>query len=521
MFTATLGAMRLGVDFGTTHSVVSAVDRGNYPIVAFTDTHGDMVDHFPSVVAVTDSGLVHGFEAVAAAEQGAPALRSMKRHLGVADLTAASELVIGSTRHRTVDVVTGYLKALRHALVNASTISDDLDPEAPLITAIAVPAHAHGAQRFWTLEAFRAAGFEVTSVINEPSAAAFEYTHRQPRTLNSRRTRIVVYDLGGGTFDASLVTVDGTDHEILGSIGLNRLGGDDFDHLLAELAAATAGETLGSLSADDRRRLLDAAREAKERIAPQSRRILLEASGKPITLGVQDFYDLAADLVETTVAVMEPLLGELVDNPGQSEIAGIYLVGGTTGLPLVPRLLREHFGRRVHRSPSPMASTAIGLAIAADPEAGYQLTDRLSRGFGVFREVHQGRALAFDEIFGPRQRLDDAGTVEVTRRYQAAHNVGWFRFVEYRPDGSQTSGPTGDMVPFGDLLMPFSPELESLDESKLRSVPIERSWESGTGPAVEERYGIDENGIVTVTITNLATGHSRTRALTGDGSGAA
>ena len=71
----------MGVDFGPTHSVVSAVDRGNYPIVAFTDTHGDMVDHFPSVVAVTDSGLVHGFEAVAAAEQGAPALRSMKRHL--------------------------------------------------------------------------------------------------------------------------------------------------------------------------------------------------------------------------------------------------------------------------------------------------------------------------------------------------------------------------------------------------------------------------------------------------------
>ena len=71
----------MGVDFGPTHSVVSAVDRGNCPIVAFTDTHGDMVDHFPSVVAVTDSGLVHGFEAVVAAEQGAPALRSMKRHL--------------------------------------------------------------------------------------------------------------------------------------------------------------------------------------------------------------------------------------------------------------------------------------------------------------------------------------------------------------------------------------------------------------------------------------------------------
>lgn len=529
--------MRLGVDFGTTRTVVAAADRGNYPIVTFQDAHGDHVDHFPSVVAEVDGELRFGFDALAAAHSGAsvrrslsaPLRRSLKRWLGASDLSETSTITVGDTEYPLIDVVTGFLTALRRAL-RTSSIGDDLAEDQPPQAVIAVPAHAHGAQRFWTLEAFQRAGFDVLAMVNEPSAAAFEYTHRQPRTVNSRRTRMIVYDLGGGTFDASSVSVGGAEHEILASIGLNRLGGDDFDALLAELCAATAGISLDALPTEDRERLLDDAREAKERIAPQSKKIVVEVCGDPVTVEVNDFYDRASELVEFTLAAMEPLLEDLIADPSTSDIAGIHLVGGASSLPVVPRILREHFGRRVHRSPNPMASTAIGLAIAADPSSGYALTDRLSRGFGVFREGEGGTALVLDEIFGPSVEFG-TGTRTVTREYRAAHNIGWFRFVEYPSrtitgggsEGVDVSAPAGDLLPYGRIIMPFDAALEQLGDEDLCAVPVERVWPAGpTGPAVgapliREKFTLDSNGIITVEITNLDSGHTRSRRLTGAG----
>src|SRR5690606_10097503 len=110
---------------------------------------------------------------------------------------------------------------------------------------------------------------------------------------------------------------------------------------------------------------------------------------------------------------------------------GVYLVGGGSGLPLVGRMLRGRYGRRVHRSAPPAASTAIGLAIAADPDSGFTMSDRLSRGFGVFRESRAGEGVAFDPIFTRDAALPEEGRSIVTRRYRAAHNLGWFRFVEH------------------------------------------------------------------------------------------
>lgn len=500
----------MGVDFGTTRTVVAAVDRGNYPVVAFADDHGDMVDHIPSVVARGEHGLLHGHAAIAAARADERPLRSMKRLLGASDLGPDSAVWIGGHRYRLLEVLTDHLRAVREALLTTSTISADLDPDTPLVATVAVPAHAHGPQRFWTLEAFRSAGFEVLGMLNEPSAAAFEYTHRQPRTLNSRRTRVVVYDLGGGTFDASVVDVDGTDHQVVGSIGLDHLGGDDFDEILAELAAATTGTELGALPPAARSTLLDDAREAKERLTPQSRRIVLDVGAETTVIPVADFYELSEDLVQSTVAVMEPLVADLIDDPGSSDIAGIYLTGGATSLPLVPRVLRQHFGRRVHRSPAPAASTAIGLAIAADPDSTYHLRDQLSRGFGVFRDTEEGRAVGLDEIFDP-QRMLCAGAV--TRTYRAAHTIGWFRFVEYRHDRIATHDPSADLVPFGDLVMPFEASDESRSAEELRALPVERRWPDGDGPRIEERYLTDGAGLVHVTMTNLDTGHQRSVQL--------
>ncbi|HEY4220450.1 MAG TPA: Hsp70 family protein, partial [Myxococcota bacterium] len=503
--------MKLGIDFGTTRTLVATVDRGNYPVVSFIDDDGDAHEHFPSVVAAKDGALLYGFDALTAAKAGAPLVRSFKRALASADVNGADPVRVGDVEARLIDVLTGFLQALAEAVRKKSNVARKKHGE--LEAVVAVPAHAHGAQRFLTLDAFRRAGFVVKAMVNEPSAAGFEYSHRQGRTLSSKRTRVVVYDLGGGTFDASLVKVDasavststaGIHHEVLATAGLNRLGGDDFDEILCKLALGAAG--VSHLDPLARAQLLDQCREAKERLTPQSRRIPLEVplrgsvgdTAALVSIGVEEFYDAAAPLVDATLDAMRPLLLRLdadkisdlseetaegepvdvsIDEPGAlmsgeelADIAGIYLVGGGSGLPLVPRALKERFGRRVHRSPHPAASTAIGLAIAADEEAGFSLADRLSRSFGVFRERNAGRAVAFDPIFNNETALPAPGaSVSVSRRYRAMHNVGHFRFVECSAV-DDAGEPRGDLVPFAEVLFPFDPALRNGEQ--LAEVPV-------------------------------------------------
>lgn len=495
--------MQLGVDFGTTRTIVATADRGNYPVVAFTDTAGDPQDHFPSLVALRGNDLVYGFEAAEAARDGAPHLRSVKRLLGEPGVNAETPVRFGGTEFALLPLLTGFLQALRTALAERSSVVAELPDAAP--TVASVPAHAHGAQRFLTLEAFRQAGFAVSGLVNEPSAAGFEYTHRQARTLTSRRNQVLVYDLGGGTFDASLVAVEGIRHDVVGSVGVNRLGGDDFDAVLADLALAAAGDP--ELDDAGRRALLEECREAKERISPQSKRVTVEVAGRPVLVAVDDFYAAAAPLVQATLDAMAPLVSAIDDDFVREQVAGIYLVGGGSGLPLVPRLLRERFGRRVHRSPYPAASTAIGLAIAADPASGYSLTDRLWRGFGVFRELAGGREVGFDQLVDRQTALPASGELTIRRRYRAAHNIGWYRFVEYSgvDDGGE---PRGDLAPFAEVRFPFDPALQG--RYVLDGVPVERRDE---GPLVEEAYTVDPNGIVNVQITDTETGYAQVHAL--------
>ena len=497
--------MALGVDLGTTRTIVAFGDRGNYPVVTFTDEHGDVHEFFPSVVAADAEGQLHyGFAALAVAErQGATLLRSFKRALADPGTNPATTIRVGAVQLPLIELLTGFGAALRTALTTASNAPAEALGECPQVV-VSVPAHAHGAQRFLTLEAFRRAGFEVVSMINEPSAAGFEFTHRQAKAVTSRRNLVLVYDLGGGTFDASVVQVEGTRHEVLASLGINRLGGDDLDELLAELVMRTAEIPVGTLSDREVSALLDECRDAKERLSPQTKRMGIDVAGQLVTLPVETFYAAATPLVARTLEVMSPLVGALGEEGADlGTVAGIYLVGGSSALPLVPRLLRERFGRRVHRSPYPAASTAIGLAIAGDVEAGYCLTDRLSRGFGVFREREGGRAIGFDEIFPPELMVTPGQRVTRTRRYAAAHNVGWFRFVEYSAVDEHVE-PRGDLSPFAEVLFPFDPHLQGCDATQLSGIPVHRRE---PGPLVEESYTVDEHGIVEVCLRDLDTGH--------------
>lgn len=192
-------------------------------------------------------------------------------------------------------------------------------------------------------------------------------------------------------------------------------------------------------------------------------------------------------------------------------MAGIYVVGGGSELPVVARTLKESFGRRVHRSPHPHGAVAIGLAIASDQALRFELSDRFSRHFGVFREAEGGRAATYDTIFGRETELPrpGQGPLEVVRRYRAAHNLGHFRFFECA--GFDARGyPQGDIAPMSTVRFPFE---AALRDQPLEAVAVRRL--EGEGPRVTERYTVDEQGLVEVSITNEDAGFTTRHALGG------
>jgi molecular chaperone DnaK (HSP70) len=509
--------MRLGIDFGTTRTVVACSDRGNYPALTFEDEVGNPVDWFPSVAAEREGELRYGFDALAvAADPTWTMLRSFKRLLNGPRSAPDFEIRLGGSTLPGSELITGFLGALREAILTRSNRPRGAHDDGQLHAVVATPANAHGTQRFVTLDAFRRAGFQVMGMLNEPSAAGFEYSHRYRNTITSRREHIVVYDLGGGTFDASLVHMAGKSHDAIATAGSNQLGGDDFDALLANLALETARATHLRLPRRALAMLSEQCREAKERLNPNSRKIVIDlesclgelAPVPEVTLSVADYYDRCVPLVQRSIEAMAPvmaLLEQKSDDP-VAELAGIYVVGGASSLPVVVRVLRELFGRRVHRSPYPSAAIAIGLAIASDEEAGFQLSDRLSRHFGVFREKDGGRGVVFDPIFSRDTRVPGKGDAPVVHRrvYRPMHNVGRYRFVECAaldPSGV----PLGDITAYGDVFFPFDRQIRGAND--LARVPVRRMSEAG--PLIQEEYAITPLGIVRVTIKDLESGYER------------
>ncbi|HMD72008.1 MAG TPA: Hsp70 family protein, partial [Bryobacteraceae bacterium] len=504
--------MRLGIDFGTTRIVASAADRGNYPLVGFESPDGQAREWFPPLVAVRGDERRFGWSGWAVqGDRGWTVLRSLKRLLKRAGPTTRLELA-----GRTVPVLelaTGLLSAFRQQLRQASTLS--LDASEPLEVMIGVPANANGNQRFLTAEAFRAAGFRVLGMLNEPSAASVEFGHRQrEQRKGPPRRSLLVYDLGGGTFDASLVELDDDTHTVVASAGLADLGGDDFDEILAGLALETAGCTgePDALSDSESFRLLEECRERKEAINPNTRRIVVDLEPVrqglgEVSISVAPYYERCRPLVERTANVVQELLAA---NPGQS-IETLYVTGGGSELPVVARMLKETFGRAVKRSAYMRSATAIGLAISADASSGYVLRDRFARHFGVWREADHGRAVAFDLLFPAGLELPRRGAppLRVVRSYRPVHNIGHFRYAEAGRVG-EDGQPSGDLTLWDDIQFPFDPALRGSGDLALAGVS---RLSEAVDCQAEEEYSCDASGIVKVTIWNRSAGYHREYAL--------
>lgn len=358
--------MRVGIDFGTTHTVVALVDRGNYPVVSF-----DGVDAWPSLIAANAAGeLRFGVDAAAVRhDPGWSVLRSIKRLLN--DAGPQTEVSLAGRSYRLTELLTGFLAQLKSDLLQRSNGS--LTPGEDIEAAISVPANASSAQRLLTLDAFVAAGFHVVALLNEPSAASLEYAHRYRSTITAKREYVLIYDLGGGTFDASLLKMTGHSNEVVISEGIQRLGGDDFDEAIVRLVCA--GANLRDVAAGTLDLLREECAARKEAVGPQTRRFLVDltAAGRPpFSCGIDDVYSACAPLVTPTIDLLNRILRDGSSDVAWSEVAGIYVVGGAGGFPLISRMLRSTFGeKRVKRSPHPFAATAIGLAVFLDKEAGF------------------------------------------------------------------------------------------------------------------------------------------------------
>jgi molecular chaperone DnaK (HSP70) len=482
--------MKLGVDFGTTRVVVAAVDRGNYPILTF-ETRDGTTDWFPPVVALRGAERRFGWGAwTVQGEPGWTVVRSLKRVLE--DAGTETFLDVDGTRYRLMDLLTGMTTELRRAL----GLSD------PLEVMLGVPANANGNQRFLTIEAFRRAGFQMLGLLNEPSAAAIEFGHSQ-----KLKGRLLVYDLGGGTFDASLVDLDERTHTVVGSEGIATLGGDDFDHVLADMALEDVAR--GELSAGELFRLLEECRRQKEALHPNTRKIVVDLDHAregwgQVTIPVSAYYERCRPLIEETIRRVAALVGD-------EEIEALYVTGGGSELPLVGRLLREEFGRRVRRSAYTRSATAIGLAIQADALSGYTLHEVFSRNFGVWREGEGGRATVFDVIFPRGTRLPAPGEppLAVRRRYRPVHNVGHFRYIEASHlDGA--GQPAGDIAVWDEVWFPLDPALDRHPD--LARASVEKS-EAAASQQIEEQYACNATGTLVVTIHNLTSQYAREYTL--------
>jgi molecular chaperone DnaK (HSP70) len=496
--------MKLGIDFGTTRIAVAAADRGNYPVIRFEDLDGVSREWFPPLIAARGEQRLYGWQAWAAQSYpGWTVLRSIKRVLE--DAGPYSDVEIAGARVGVVKVLCEMVSSLNRALVENSSLpaygSEGFE------VMLGVPANANSNQRFLTVEAFQRTGFNVLGLLNEPSAASIEYAHRNGS--GRELEQVLVYDFGGGTFDASLVQIDDRTHTIVGTEGVRDLGGDDFDEVLAQMALEHAGLEEGELTQSELFLLHDECRAKKESLNANSRRVVVDLSlvrpeWGPVSIPTNDYYDRCRPLVARSIQATEHLLASAEED---HRLDALYVTGGGSELPLVSRMLREVFGRRVKRSAYTRSATAIGLAIQADSQLGYVLQETFGRYFGVWRESEGGKNVIFDPLFPKGTPLPAPGEapVTITRRYHPVHNVGHFRFLESSAV-DDFGRPIGDLTLWDEVYFPFDPTL--VDEVHLGSVDVKHTGQT-QDQWIEERYAVDATGGLEVRIANSTANYSR------------
>jgi molecular chaperone DnaK len=385
----------VGIDLGTTNSEVAIVENGQARILP--DENGDPI--LPSCVGFDDQGkLLVGREALrqyAAAPERT--VRSIKRWMGTEHLTKLQ--VGGLESEETKDFSPQAISAI--ILRTLKERAEKALKEEVTQAVITVPAYFTQAQRQATQQAGEMAGLEVLQIINEPTAAALTYDIRSEET-----ERVLVYDLGGGTFDVSVVEITGEVTEVLASHGNNRLGGDDFDRRL-QLHLEDCFRQLNDVELPDdplvQARLLRAAEQVKIELSTNAFTVvrepfLVNTGSKALHLETEvarkDFEDLIRPLLKETLGAIDRALQDAKLQP--QELDRIILVGGSTRIPLIQEMIEDHLGQRPLDGVQPDLCVALGAALQAGVLVGEAvesiLVDVIPHSLGI--------AAAVDTPFG-------------------------------------------------------------------------------------------------------------------------
>ncbi len=516
---------RLGIDFGTTNTVIVCSDRGRYPIVphAVETAIGRVVrDIFPSLLAYDHErdALLYGPDAercltAPGADRRYSVMRSIKRLLR--DYVGAGRIGrdVRPDGFDTMQVLTGFGAALRES-VRRSGLFDRAEPAEAVIT---WPANANGAQRYVTRQCFKEAGFAVVGTLNEPTAAAIEFADRMVHGNRTAARRFsgtaAIFDFGGGTFDCSLVRIAGNEFTVIDTAGIEELGGDDLDRVLAQVFAEKLKLDLDELPRVQREWLLRHACQQKESISCGSVRSLtlipsdVGLKGEPCTVRVADYFERVRPVIASAVDKLWRLVnGAAARAAGASpeRLDAIYLVGGSSKLPLVGELIARRFPKvRLVMTDKPFTATAMGAAIYSGERV--TLRDILSRHFGALRLADHGTREYFAPIFDAGTRLPAHGgaPLERTVEYSPRHNIGHLRYLECA--AVDVAGqPAAGTRAWSDVLFPYDPAIPI--ERRLTAAEI-GDREDLAGHHVCETYSCDSDGVITVRLTRASDGQSR------------
>ena len=471
----------IGIDLGTTNSCVAVMEGGKPTVI----TNAEGMRTTPSVVAFTKTGeRVVGEPAKRQAVTNADkTISSIKREMGT-----DYKVTIDDKKYSPQEISAMILQKLKS---DAENYLGEKVTEA----VITVPAYFNDAQRQATKDAGKIAGLDVKRIINEPTAAALSYG-----LDNENEQRIMVYDLGGGTFDVSIIEIGDGVIEVLSTAGDNRLGGDDFDNVITQYMLDDFKAKEGvDLSTDKMamQRFKEAAEKAKKELSSSTTTninlpfITATAEGPKhfeMNLTRAKFNELTAHLVERTATPVSKALNDAGLNA--SELSKVLLVGGSTRIPAVQDKVKQLTGKEPFKGINPDECVAIGASIQ-----GGKLAGDAGAGDILLLDVTP-LSLSIETMGGVATKLIERNTTIPTKKSQI------FSTAEDNQTAVDIHVVQGERQ--------FARDNKTLGQFRLDGIPPARRGV----PQIEVTFDIDANGIVNVSAKDLGTGKEQHITIT-------